>query len=90
MPILNPYAVEYAGIVQKALHVRSTPLAWLQARGDGIVIVGPVIDLRLWLGGVPETVAEDLPRGGRGFRGDCYARRRTTTSPRATSSSLES
>lgn len=63
LPLLNPCAVERAGFMREALRVWSTPLAWLRAGGDGIVILDETADLSFWLGGVGTIHADTLALG---------------------------
>jgi hypothetical protein len=63
VPFLNPGAVERADYFGETLQLWRTPLAWLRAQGQGAVILDPVANLRLWLGGVREIVTEDVAHG---------------------------
>jgi hypothetical protein len=60
-PVLNQLAVERASLMREPLTLWGSPLAWLQAMGEGAVILDPTTSLRLWLGGVGEIQFEGLP-----------------------------
>ena len=64
LPILNPEAVEAAAHFGQRLAIHATPLSWLKAEGDGIVILSRSADLRLWLSGVPAVTCETDALGG--------------------------
>jgi hypothetical protein len=63
LSILNPGAIAIAERFGKALHIRRSPLSWLQHNSSGCVILDRHADLRLAFGGVADVVAEDLELG---------------------------
>jgi hypothetical protein len=64
LPIMNHGAILGAEIYREPLKVWSSPLAWMQASGEGCVILDPQANLRFWLGAVGEILA-DSPELGR-------------------------
>lgn len=63
MPILNPAALERAAWFREPLSVWSTPLRWLRASGNGIVLLDGTANLRLWLGDVDTIHADTYELG---------------------------
>jgi hypothetical protein len=60
LPFFNVEAVERAAHFREPLRLKSTPLSWLRASGNGAVIVDDSAHLPFWLGGVSKIVFEDL------------------------------
>jgi hypothetical protein len=61
--LLNPGAVLHAEITREPLPVYSTPLQWLRAAGQGIVILDWSANLQLYLGGVERIVPDSRALG---------------------------
>jgi hypothetical protein len=59
-PILNPAAIDRAEIFREPLSLHSSPMAWLQAGGEGAVVLDASADLRLHLGGIGTIICDDL------------------------------
>lgn len=59
-PILNPDAIDRAIHFQEPLAVWSSPLSWLRAGGDGVVILTDDLDVGFHLRGVPTVNAETV------------------------------
>jgi hypothetical protein len=59
-PFLNFEAIERAVHYHEPLRLKSTPLSWLRASGEGAVILDDSAHLPLWFGGVSKIVFEDL------------------------------
>jgi hypothetical protein len=59
VPFLNFEAVERAAWFRQPLSLWSTPLAWLQASGQGAVILDPHTHLSLWLGDITTLEFDD-------------------------------
>jgi hypothetical protein len=71
LPILGLSHIERAGFFREALSVWSTPLRWLRASGEGVVILSGDANLRFWLGSVPKVIVDRIELGEkieRGFR----------------------
>ena len=62
-PILNADAIAGAEIFDEALKVYSTPLDWMRAAGDGIVVLDPVAHLGMYLGSVRQLVCDTVELG---------------------------
>lgn len=58
VPLLSPDAILRAEVTRTPLRVFSTPLDWLRAGGDGIVILDWQVNLRFHLGGVGRVNAD--------------------------------
>jgi hypothetical protein len=63
MPILNPAAILGAEIYDEPLKVWSTPLDWMRASGDGIVILDPLAHLGMYLGSVRQLICDTVELG---------------------------
>ena len=60
VPFLNLEAVERAAHFREPLRLKSTPLSWLRAGGQGAAILDDGAHLPFWLGGIGKIVFEDL------------------------------
>jgi len=63
VPALNHDAIERAGFMGERLTIHSTPLDWLRAEGQGVVLLDRRANLRLLLGGVESFLVGDLRLG---------------------------
>jgi len=63
LPILNPDAINRAEIMREPLAVHSSPLAWMQAGGNGCVVLDPRANLQLYFGGVQRIAADTVDLG---------------------------
>jgi hypothetical protein len=61
--LLNPDAVDRASILREGLRIWRTPLDWLIAKGEGIVILEPAVNLRLLLAGAERLIVADVEQG---------------------------
>lgn len=57
--ILNPLAIQRAGICDEPLHLFSSPMAWLEGHGQGACILDWNIDAPFWLGGLSRLIIDD-------------------------------
>jgi hypothetical protein len=60
---INPYAFAHASLYRVPLPVWSSPLAWLRAGGDGVVILDDTAHLPLWFGGLVAIQADSVELG---------------------------
>ena len=58
VPFLNGRAISAAEYRRERLKVCATPLAWMQAGGEGIVILDRRAYLPFWLGGLTDIIAD--------------------------------
>ena len=63
VPILNPAAILGAELYDEPLRIHSTPLDWMRAAGDGVVILDPLAHLGLHLGSVRQLICDTVELG---------------------------